>query len=200
MTGGVLRYLSHPQVTIDPAIPVPRWSLSETGRGRMLALCGSAWLGDTTAILTSSETKACEAAAILGAASGITPVIDADLDEIDRSATGYVPMPRHEALADAFFACPEARADGWEAATDVAARGMRALRRHVAAQGRGDLLIVGHGGIGTLIWCAVAGLRPGRQHDQPAGGGAVWAARLPDLAPLHGWMPAEEVAALPTGC
>ncbi|MBO9456098.1 hypothetical protein J7376_11185 [Paracoccus sp. R12_1] len=34
----VLRYLSHPQVLIDPAVPVPRWSLSDHGRSRMPAL------------------------------------------------------------------------------------------------------------------------------------------------------------------
>ena len=72
-------------------------------------------------------------------------------------------------------------------------RGMAALRRHVAAQDRGDLLLVGHGGIGTMIWCALAGLTPDRRHDQPAGGGAVWAVRLPDLAPEHGWRRAKAV-------
>ena len=30
----IARYLSHPQVRIDPAVPVPRWSLSERGRAR----------------------------------------------------------------------------------------------------------------------------------------------------------------------
>lgn len=196
----VLRYLSHPQVIVDPTLPVPRWSLSDTGRGRMLALCGADWLAATTTILTSSETKACETAAILAAATGITPVIDAELDEIDRSATGYVPETRHDALADAFFARPDQNASGWETATDVATRGMRALHRHLARHAEGDLLIVGHGGIGTLIWCAIAGLAPNRRHDQPDGGGAIWAASLPDLAPLHCWRPAEAVAGLPARC
>ena len=28
-------FLTHPQVAIDPAIPVPDWTLSEIGRSRM---------------------------------------------------------------------------------------------------------------------------------------------------------------------
>lgn len=191
----LLRYLSHPQVRIDPAVPVPRWSLSDHGRARMRALSGAAWLADTTRIVSSSETKAREAADILGAALGVLPETDPQLDEIDRGATGYVPHDRHEALADAFFAHPDISAEGWERATDVAARGLAALQHHVAAQRSGDLLLVGHGGVGTLIWCGLAGLTPDRCHDQPAGGGAVWAARLPDLVPDHGWRRAEELRA-----
>lgn len=189
----LLRYLSHPQVRIDPKVPVPRWSLSEEGRARLLA-AGTRWLSGTTRIVSSSETKATETAAILGAALSIAPETDPGLDEIDRSATGYVPHARHEALADAFFARPEDSAEGWERAADVTARGMAALHRQLAAHRAGDLLIVGHGGIGTLCWCRIAGLAPDRRHDQPAGGGAVWAARLPALTPLHGWRPLEALA------
>jgi broad specificity phosphatase PhoE len=190
----VLRYLSHPQVLIDPAVPVPRWSLSDHGRSRIMALKGAGWLAHTTRIVSSSETKARETAAIMGAATGIRPEADPELDEIDRSATGYVPHDHHETLADAFFAAPAISADGWEKAIDVASRGMAALHRHVASQGPGDLLLVGHGGIGTLIWCHIAGLAPAREQDQPSGGGAVWSATLPGLSPLHGWRLAEAVA------
>ncbi|WCR11355.1 histidine phosphatase family protein [Paracoccus stylophorae] len=189
----VLRYLSHPQVRIQPDVPVPDWSLSDQGRARMQAVAAAPWLARTTRIVSSGETKARQTAAILGAAINLQPQADWQLNEIDRSATGYVPHDRHEALADAFFAHPDLSIEGWERASDVAARGMAALRRHLAAQDRGDLLLVGHGGIGTMIWCALAGLTPDRRHDQPAGGGAVWAVRLPDLAPEHGWRRAEAV-------
>lgn len=203
----VLRYLSHPQVAIDPALPVPRWSLSRNGRERMLALSSADWLEATTTIVSSSETKACEAAAILGAARGLLPEVDPALDEIDRSATGYVPHARHEALTDAFFGSPDDSAEGWERARDVTARGVAALRHHVARHlageagtALGDLLLIGHGAIGTLTMCALAGIAHERRHDQPAGGGAIWAARLPDLTLIHRWRTAEAVAGAGPRC
>ncbi|AMY69454.1 hypothetical protein [Frigidibacter mobilis] len=60
----------------------------------------------------------------------------------------------------------------------------------------GDLLLVGHGGIGTLLWCHLAGRTISRAEDQPGGGGHVWAVTLPDLVPVHSWRPVEVVAGL----
>ncbi|AUH33292.1 histidine phosphatase family protein [Paracoccus tegillarcae] len=190
----VLRYLSHPQVAIDPNMPVPDWPLSDQGRARIAALADAPWLAATSAVVSSAEVKARETAAMIAAILGLPPRSDPALNEIDRSSTGYVPHDRHEALADAFFADPQDSAEGWERASDVQRRGMTAIRRHVADHGDGDLLIIGHGGIGTMCWCALSGDDPRRRPDQPAGGGAVWAASLPDLAPIHAWQPMERVA------
>lgn len=191
----LLRYLSHPQVRIDPARPVPDWSLSDEGRARVEALRGADWLAATTAIISSGEVKARETAALIAAMSGLVPASDPALNEIDRSSTGYLPHDRHEVVADAFFANPDDSIDGWERASDVQARGLSALRHHAARHRRGDLLIVGHGGIGTLTWCALSGTDPRGRPDQPPGGGAVWAVRRPDLAPIHGWLAMERLRA-----
>lgn len=193
----VLRYLSHPQVAIDPAVPVPDWPLSDLGRARVQALAGAPWLADTRAIVSSDEVKARETAALIGAMLGLTPGIDPALNEIDRSSTGYLPHDQHEAMADAFFANPDRSVQGWEPASQVQARGLAAIRDHVARHRGGDLLIVGHGGIGTLSWCALAGQDFRNRPDQAAGGGSVWAAILPDLIPIHGWQVMERVASVP---
>ncbi len=190
----VLRYLSHPQVVIDPAVPVPDWQLSDEGRARVLALAETGWLPATTRIFSSSEVKAHETASLIAGMLGLNLLTDPMLNEIDRSSTGYVPHDRHEALADAFFANPEVSIAGWERAVDVERRGMEAIRDLASRQGEGDMMIVGHGGIGTLCWCALAGIDARSRPDQPPGGGAVWAVRLPDLTPLHGWLPMEQVA------
>ncbi|WP_185968411.1 histidine phosphatase family protein [Paracoccus sp. M683] len=189
-----MRYLSHPQVVIDPAVPVPDWPLSDQGRARVQALAGADWLAATSRIISSTERKAIETADLIADMLGLVPLRDPALNEIDRSATGYLPHDRHEALADAFFANPGDNVEGWERADDVQARGMDAMGRHAVMQTQGDLLIVGHGGIGTLCWCALTGTDARTRPDQPPGGGAVWAARLPDLAPIHGWLPMELVA------
>lgn len=190
----VLRYLSHPQVVIDPDVPVPDWPLSDQGRARLVAMAGADWLAETRMIVSSAERKARETAAIIGAMLDLKPAADPDLGEIDRSSTGYLPHDRHEAVADAFFARPEISAEGWETATAVQHRGLAALRRHLARHRAGDLLIVGHGGIGTMIWCGLTGADPRGRPDQPSGGGCLWAINLRDLSPLHGWQTMERVA------
>ncbi|MEN3381188.1 MAG: hypothetical protein V7608_1232, partial [Hyphomicrobiales bacterium] len=45
---GLARYLTHPQVKIDPAVPVPSWGLSAAGRARVEALDNTGWLSGTT--------------------------------------------------------------------------------------------------------------------------------------------------------
>jgi len=67
-----VRYLTHPQVDIDPAVPVPEWSLSAVGRDRVAALAAAGWLSGTSEIIASAERKAIETAAILGAALGLS--------------------------------------------------------------------------------------------------------------------------------
>jgi broad specificity phosphatase PhoE len=159
-------FLSHPEVVIDPAVPVPDWGLSPTGRARILAARG--WPAGVRRVVTSHERKARETADILAGALGLTPGVIPGLEEIDRSATGYLPMAEHDATADACFAAPDASARGWERAVDAQARIVAALAPLIADGV--PTLAVGHGGVGTLLWCALAGRPIARVHDQPAGG------------------------------
>lgn len=186
----ILHYLTHPQVAIDPAVPVPRWGLSDVGRARARRAAGLAWLDGVRRIVASQETKAIETAEILAEARGLTVEIRPGLHENDRSATGWLPPPEFEATADRFFAEPETSVRGWERAVDVAARVTAAVEAALAeASGPGDVLFVGHGAAGTLLWCRLVGLPIDRRHDQPAGGGHRFAFDLALRRPLHPWRP-----------
>ena len=188
----MLWYLSHPEVRIDPDVPVPDWVLSDRGRARTLALAAAGWPAAVVRILTSPERKARETADILAQGRRVTVV--ADTGEIDRSATGFVPHDRHEALADALFAHPDRSAEGWETARDAQARVCAALEPHLAMDG--DLLVIGHGGVGTLLWCTLTGRVISRVEDQP-GGGHVWALRPNARAweIVHPWLSFEALVA-----
>jgi broad specificity phosphatase PhoE len=184
-------YLTHPQVVIDPAVPVKEWVLSATGRSRAAAAARSAWVNRVSRIVTSAERKAIETGAIVGGALGIAPESDGRFDENDRSAAGFLPPDEFEAVADAFFAVPAKSAFGWERAIDAQRRIVAAVD-HILNNGTtGDILFVGHGAVGTLLLCHCAGLRIARQHDQPAGGGNLFAFDIPSRGLIFGWRPAE---------
>lgn len=187
----MLRYVSHPEVVMDPAIPVPEWVLSDTGRARVEALARRPWVATLTRVITSSEPKAIETAEILAGAAQQALVVEvrSSTAEIDRSSTGYLSHEDHETHANLLFAAPESSANGWERAIDAQRRMVVALE---------DLLeepdatvVVGHGGVGTLWWCHLAGIEIARRHDQRRGG-CLYAVDPVDSRPTSAWVEFED--------
>jgi broad specificity phosphatase PhoE len=192
-------FITHPNVVIDPAVPVPEWPLSIRGRERMAAGLSQPWVRTIGAIYCSAERKARDGAAILGAHLGLPPhVIDA-LGENDRSATGFLPPDEFERVADAFFAAPDCSVRGWETARAAQARIVTALGR-VLADGAGarPIAIVSHGAVGTLLYCHLAGEPISRTRDQPAnGGGNYFSFSAVTLALDSWWLPFDRPAREP---
>ena len=182
-------YVTHPQVAIDPTVPVPDWGLSALGRERAEAAARQPWVRELARVVTSEERKARDTAAILAGAAEVEPEVWPDLHENDRSATGYLPPSEFEAAADAFFARPAESFRGWETAEAAQARILKAVRAvlhgHPADR---PLAIVGHGAVGTLLWLALGGRPISRDADQPNGGGNLFVFDLRDRRPLSGWM------------
>lgn len=191
----LFRYVSHAQVVQDPEVPVPRWGLNETGRRRVEVLADQPWMRRVGRLVSSDETKAVEAATILADALGLEVEVRPDSGETDRSATGYVPPERHDELAWRYFAEPERSADGWERAIDSQRRIVDALVDLTAPPDgpppdpqRPDVAAVGHGGVGTLLWCHLAGRAIDQADDQP-GQGHYWTWDRGSGRMLHRWHP-----------
>jgi broad specificity phosphatase PhoE len=183
-----LYFITHPEVIIDRERPVQRWHLSLCGIDRMRAFSASPILSNVGAIWSSTETKAIEASGILAGALGIGIQVSKDLGENDRSATGFLPPAEFEAVADAFFAEPQGSVRGWEGAFDAQTRVRQAVDRIVAGHSKGDLAIVAHGAVGTLLLCALLEEPISRSRDQPYQG-HFWQASLPNLQISDGWKP-----------
>jgi len=181
-------FITHPEVIVDPALPVPQWRLSARGVARMQAFASSQTVADVATIWSSEEVKARQAADILAAARRLPVARHAGLNENDRSATGFLPPAEFQAMADAFFASPQDSVRGWERAVDAQARVQAAFAAITAGNPAGDIAIVAHGGVGTLLYCALAALPISRQHDQPAQG-HVWGYCLNSRRLLGGWQP-----------
>ncbi|RFB99126.1 histidine phosphatase family protein [Rhizobium leguminosarum bv. trifolii] len=186
-------YITHPQVRIDANVPVPKWGLSDIGAARARKAAESGWARQLQRIISSDETKAIETAEILAAASGVTIEIVHGMHENDRSATGFLPQPQFEEAADWFFAHPEESFKGWERAVDAQARIVTTVKTVLAAHdAAAPIAFVGHGGVGTLLKCHLAGKPIGRDRDQPGGGGNLYAFGLADLSLTCDWTPIED--------
>ncbi len=190
----IARYLSHPQVTIDPASEVMSWSLSETGQARVSALVDSLALAGTTRVISSAETKAIETAAPLAGKLNCQLEIRELMHENDRSSTGFLPPQEFESVADQFFASPAASVRGWETALHAQQRIVSEVEKCLENPATGDVLFVGHGGVGTLLLCHLLGVPISRELDQGAGGGGnCFAFSLESRRVLHHWQPMERL-------
>lgn len=190
----VLRYLTHPQVQIDPSVPVPEWGLSEVGRARADLFASLPVLGFTRTIVSSAETKAIETAKAVSDIINVPVQIRERTHENDRSATGFLEPEEFERVATHFFEAPEDSVRGWERAVDAQARISQEAAEVIKDHPEGDLLMVGHGGVGTLLYCQLAALEISRQHDQPAGGGNIFSYDLSTRTVGHGWMSIEALS------
>lgn len=189
-----VRYLTHPQVQIDPAVPVPEWGLSAIGRSRVEAVVASGALRGTTQVISSGERKAIETARPIADALAIEIEIRPAMHENDRSATGFLAPDEFETVADQFFAHPDRSIRGWERARDAQDRIVREAETVLKRNRPGDCLFVGHGAVGTLLFCHYSGIDINRAHDQPGGGGHYFSMTGQDRGVLHGWKPMEVLA------
>ncbi|MEM5472786.1 histidine phosphatase family protein [Hoeflea sp. AS60] len=186
-----VRYLTHPQVLIDPEVPVERWGLNDVGRARVTAIVVDGALRETRSIVSSAETKAIETAQPIADALGIQLITREKMGENDRTATGFLPPEEFELVADQFFATPDLSVRGWERAVDAQARIVAETLEVLKQAPEGDVLLVGHGAVGTLLMCHIAGWALDRSRDQPGGGGNVFSFERQTLMLGHGWQPME---------
>lgn len=178
-------FITHPEVLVDPALPVEDWPLSP--QGRMRASLIAELVPRDVQVISSSERKARDTAAILAAALSVDVLEDAELGEMDRSATGYLPPVEFEPTVDAFFSHPHRSVRGWERAIDAQQRIERAVRRHTEAA-NSSVAFIAHGGVGALLMASLLRTDISRSLDQPGLGswfvfdGQSWTIR-------SGWTP-----------
>jgi broad specificity phosphatase PhoE len=183
----LLHVVTHPEVQVEPGVPVPEWALSNDGLRRAQGLLALSWVRRVAHVFSSAERKAMQTAELLAAAcGGPRSVVDEALGENDRSATGFLPPAEFEAVADLFFREPTESVRGWESASTAQQRVVMAVDRCLARATTHDLAVVTHGAVGTLLWCHLAGEPIDRKHDQP-GQGSWYSVDLATMRPLSAW-------------
>lgn len=165
-------FISHPNVQISATVPVPEWPLSELGRQRMASSLQLPWIKNISTIYSSAEQKAIEGAEILSNFLSLDFTKIEVLGENDRSATGFLKSEEFEDTANEFFEFPTQSVRGWETAQAAQDRIVKAVsgidENH---KGEGDIAIVSHGAVGTLLYCHYANKPISRRWDQPGNGG-----------------------------
>lgn len=186
-------YITHPQVKIDPLVEVPRWGLSDLGAKRAFAAARLPWAQQLQRIISSDETKAIETAEILASSSDTEVEVVEGMHENDRSATGFLPPDAFEAAADWFFAHPDESFKGWERAVDAQQRIVSAVDTVLSTHDPSrPIAFIGHGGVGTLLFCHLTGQPIHRSKDQMPGGGNLYCFALADRHVTCNWTPMDE--------
>lgn len=193
-------YVTHPEVVVDPAVPMPRWGLSDLGRWRAEDFSARGIIPPDARFFSSTERKAMDLAHILAEPHGAKVSSSDAFNENDRSSTGFLSGDAFTYAVAALFGFPDKSYRGWERAVDAQARIVAAVRATLAEM-PGDVPVVfcGHGCVGTLLKCHLAG-RPIRlEEDQrlmgAAGGGNVIAFDRERFALLSDWVAMEEFSA-----
>ena len=186
----LVHYLSHPQVDINSDIPVSSWGLNHTGKARILKAIEAGWLNGISRVVSSAEVKAIETANPIAQAMNVSVEIRQAMHENDRTATGYLPSEEFELVANEFFANPHKNIRGWEKAIDAQRRIVSETEKVLRNHNSGDLLIVGHGAVGTLLFCHYSNFQISRQYDQK-GSGNYFSFLKDKRQVLHGWRPME---------
>jgi broad specificity phosphatase PhoE len=179
-------FVTHPEVHEEPARPVTDWELTERGRERMRQFAEGPEVREVGAVWSSRERKAADAAAVLAGQLGLKPRTLEQLAENDRSSTGHLPPELFEPAVHAFFREPLLSHRGWETAAAAQERIADAVETVLARSPAGDVAIVSHGGVGTLLLCRLKGAAIHRAEDQP-GQGHWFAFDRDSRALLHGW-------------
>ena len=195
-------YVTHPEVVIEPDLPTPRWGLSATGRARATAFAARRLLPSGTRIVASTERKALDLAEILAATADSEVIADDALCENDRSATGFLAGEAFTEAVRQLFGAPFESYRGWERAIDAQRRIVLAVRKALAdVSPETPVVFCGHGCVGTLLKCALAGRPIALKEDQrlmaAPGGGNILAFDRAAFTLVSDWVAMEDFWGLP---
>jgi broad specificity phosphatase PhoE len=191
-----LIFITHPEVVIDPNVPIPQWPLNGIGRARMERFADLLTHHEISAVYASTERKAMDGAEIVANRLGLPFRTDEELGENDRSSTGYIAPPEFWEVVDQFFGNPHESIRGWERAIDAQERIIRAMT-HIARadESTGNIVVVSHGAVGCLLTAHLQKVAIGQESRPTHSGGGCFIVVDRDTFTLrHDWRTIEEAS------
>lgn len=142
-------------------VPASEWRLSAEGRRRCERLAGRLAVYDLAVIVTSEEPKALETGQMVARILELPCESAPGLHEHERGVVGDVDsQEQFRAQVVRLFQRPDERVMGYETANQAHARFAAAVDRVVAQHPSGNLAIVSHGTVMTLLIARANGLDP----------------------------------------
>jgi broad specificity phosphatase PhoE len=142
--------VKHARPDIDPGVPANRWRLAEAGRAASASLAQQLAAHQPAVVISSTEPKAVETAAIIAHVLGIPSHAAQGLHEHDRTNVGYQDETVFEAAIATFFARPGELVFGRETAAQAEERFSSAVEGVLRAHPQGNIVLVAHGTVITL--------------------------------------------------
>lgn len=152
--------VKHSMPAIAPDAPAATWQLSAAGRARCLPLATALVAYRPEILVTSSEPKASETAAIVASRLGLDYTAIAGLHEHDRHGVPWLGEDQFAAQVGRFFAEPDQLVMGAETAHAAHARFARAVDGVVASAPGQTVAVVAHGTVISLYVAHATGVDP----------------------------------------
>ncbi len=144
----------------DRSNPSNLWVLNDTGKIRAQQLARKLSSYQVGLIVSSSELKALETARIIASYHHLTPLVNNQLNEHERSRFPFLSESDfREAMID-LFRYPTELIFGSETADEARERFEIAIKRHLLANSGEDIVIVSHGTVLALFIAKLLGVEP----------------------------------------
>ena len=190
-----LYFSTHAEVVIDKDIPIEMWPLSDRGKERFEMFLKQPWLKSIDTIYCSSEQKALDGAKIVSEYLNKPFTEIPTIGEFDRSSTGYQPKEIFVENVKLFFGSPNTSILGWETAQHTQDRVVKAFDEIINISKAGNILVVAHGGIGSLYLAYLLNEPINIKWNQHGnGGGNYFVVDLETLKVIQQWQPIDLIS------
>lgn len=152
--------MKHAMPDLRPEIAAKDWTLSESGRDASRRLAQKLAPYDPAVIIGSLEPKATETAEIVAGELSLPFKVANDLHEHDRTNVPFETRQGFESKMRTFFEKPEVLTFGQETALEAQERFVRAIDEVLERHPDGNLVVVAHGTVISLLAGARAGTEP----------------------------------------
>lgn len=166
-----LIFITHPSVVVDPLIPIDEWQVSKEGLMQVEDLFSSTVLLNINSIYSSTEDKALTVAKIIADKYFIMFNQEHQLKCLKEIKNRlFIPPDKFLQATKKWFDHPKDNVNDWESRNDAEQRIVNCVTNIMSKEENNTVVIVGHGGTGTLLKCHIKKVDPSQSEDQQSQG------------------------------